>query len=234
VVDAAPPAGDDSGQIQELLEAAQGYAVFGRDGKRVGAFIELAGTGAKQIAIRHDGTFIWRRRVLPITAVAGVFPDERAVVLNVDRDSLAGVGAPEARVEARQLANETADSSEDVQRRIASYFSSAQQTTNQAPRDHEEAAVEPLESAELERPQPTKQGRPSGDAEGAGPRAARHLVFVSTSAGYILVELPGPPPRLGEGIEVPEQSGSFTVAKVGPSPLPNDPRICAYLAPIDR
>jgi len=230
VVDAAPPAGDDSGQIQELLEAAQGYAVFGRDGKRIGAFIELAGTGVKQIAIRRDGTFIWRRRMLPISVVAGVFPGERAVVLNVERDSLAGIRAPEARVEARQLLNETADSSEDVQRRIASYLSSAQPETNQAPRDHEEAAVEPpRESAEPERPRPTKQGRPSGDAEGAGPKAARHLVFVSTSDGYILVELPGPPPSLGKDIEVPEQSGSFTVTKVGPSPLPNDPRICAYL-----
>jgi hypothetical protein len=230
VVDAAPPAGDASGQVEELLEAAQGYAVFGRDGKRVGAFIELAGTGAKQIAIRHDGTFIWRRRLLPITAVASVFPDERAVVLNVDRGSLAGIRAPDARIEAPQLANETADSSEDVQRRIASYLSSAQPETNQAPRDHEEAAVEPpLESAEPERPRPPTKGRPSGDAEDARPRAARHLVFVSTPDGYILVELPGPPPPLGKDIEVPEQSGSFTVAKVGSSPLPNDPRICAYL-----
>ena len=59
--------------------------------------------------------------------------------------------------------------------------------------------------------------------------AARHLLFVSSSRGYALVELEGPPPPLGQDIEVPEHPGSFLVAKLGPSPLPNDPRICAYL-----
>jgi hypothetical protein len=30
---------------------------------------------------------------------------------------------------------------------------------------------------------------------------------------------------------MPDAPGSFLVAKLGPSPLPNDDRICAYLAP---
>ena len=40
-------------------------------------------------------------------------------------------------------------------------------------------------------------------------------------------------PPLGRGIEMPEQAVSFLVTKLGPSPLPNDPRICAYLEPTE-
>jgi hypothetical protein len=206
VVGAAPPG--DSGQIQELLERAQGYAVFGREGKRVGALIELTGTGAKQIAIRHDGTFLWRRRVLPITAVANVFPEQRAVLLNVARDSLAGIHAPDAVVEARLEIDESVDSSQEVQRRIARYLSSGE-------READQPAMKP-------RP-------PSEHVDSVEPGVARHLVFISSSSGYTLAELDGTPPLLGEEIEVPEHPGSFQVIKLGPSPLPNDPRICAYL-----
>jgi hypothetical protein len=206
VVEAAPPG--DSGQIRELLEAAQGYAVFGREGKRVGAFIELTGTGAKQIAIRHDGTFLWRRRVLPITAVANVFPKQRAVLLNVARQSLAGIHKPDPVVETRLQVDESVDSSQEVQRRIARYLS----------------------SGEREADQPAVMPRPQSEQVGSvDPGVAQHLVFISSSSGYTLAELAGPPPLLGEEIGVPEHPGSFQVTKLGPSPLPNDPRICAYL-----
>jgi hypothetical protein len=206
VVEAAPPG--DSGQIQELLETAQGYAVFGREGKRVGAFIELTGTGAKQIAIRHDGTFLWRRRLLPIAAVANVFPEQRAVLLNVPRDSLASSQAPDEVVEARLHVDESADSSQEVQRRIARYLASGER--------------EPDQPATMHRP-------PSERVDPVEPGVARHLVFISSSSGYTLAEVDGNPPLLGEEIEVPEHPGSFQVTKLGPSPLPNDPRICAYL-----
>jgi hypothetical protein len=58
-------------------------------------------------------------------------------------------------------------------------------------------------------------------------------VFISSSRGYALVELDGPPPSLGAEVELPEQPGSLLVAKLGPSPLPNDSRICAYLEQTD-
>jgi hypothetical protein len=206
VVGAAPPG--DSGQIQELLETAEGYAVFGREGKRVGAFIELTGTGAEQIAIRHDGTFFWRRRILPITAVASVFPKQRAVLLNVPRQSLIGIQAPEAVAEERLQVDESVDSSQEVQRRIARYLSSGERETDQPAR----------------MPQP-----PSEYVDSVEPGVARHLVFISSSNGYTLAELDGSPPPLGEEIVVPDHPGSFQVTKLGPSPLPNDPRICAYL-----
>jgi hypothetical protein len=82
--------GDDVLQTRALLALAQGYAVVDRDGKRIGAFIEIVDEG--QIAVRHDGTFVWRRRLLPIGTVAKVLPEQRAVVLTVDRQAIVRSG----------------------------------------------------------------------------------------------------------------------------------------------
>jgi hypothetical protein len=57
----------------------------------------------------------------------------------------------------------------------------------------------------------------------------RYLRFVSTPTGYRLEEQDGQPPAVGtliNGIDLPER---FIVVKLGPSPLPNDPRVCAFL-----
>jgi hypothetical protein len=193
----SPPTSSESdlGQIRELLARATGYAVLEREGRRVGSFIELAGPHGDQVAIRHDGVLLWRRRLLPITAVADVLPDRRAVVLSVGSRALeSGMPPPEAIQELPR----TDDESSGVQERIARYGS-------------------PYESDEPER---------DGGSELAG-----HLLFASTSHGYTLVEADGPPPSPGEEIEVPDQPGSFVVAKLGPSPLPSDVRVCAYLEP---
>jgi hypothetical protein len=237
VVAAAPQGEADPGLIQELLGAAQGYAVFGREGKRVGAFIELAGTGSEEIAIRHDGIFLWHRRVLPITTVASVFPKQRAIVLNVDRRSLASSQEnADVLVETPRPVEESADSPEDVQRRIARYLSSGEREAEEANVDHADATPKPsAESAAPERPplSPTPQP-PSEHIDGTEHSVSRHLMFVSTSHGYTLLELEGPPPPLGADTEVPDEPGSFLVAKLGPSPLPKDPRICAYLERTDE
>ena len=58
--------------------------------------------------------------------------------------------------------------------------------------------------------------------------ADTHLLFVSKPSGYELVERNGEPPAAGSAVEL-EEGARFTVAKVGPSPLPNDARPCAYL-----
>jgi hypothetical protein len=55
----------------------------------------------------------------------------------------------------------------------------------------------------------------------------KHLLFVSKPSGYELVEREGEAPALGADVELDE--ARFTVAKVGPSPLPDDQRACAYL-----
>ena len=61
-------------------------------------------------------------------------------------------------------------------------------------------------------------------------KAAGFLLFVSKSSGYELVEREGDPPGSGEAIEVGETT--FTVVKIGTSPLPGDSRPCAYLVPV--
>ena len=57
----------------------------------------------------------------------------------------------------------------------------------------------------------------------------RYLRFVSTPNGYRLDEQDGEPPAVGtpiNGIDLPER---LVVVKLGPSPLPHDPRVCAFL-----
>jgi hypothetical protein len=57
----------------------------------------------------------------------------------------------------------------------------------------------------------------------------KYLLFVSKPSGYELLERDGDPPEPGSDIEVGDDGLRFTVAKVGPSPLPQDDRLCAYL-----
>jgi hypothetical protein len=57
--------------------------------------------------------------------------------------------------------------------------------------------------------------------------ADKHLLFVTKPSGYELVERDGDPPATGDAVELEDLR--FTVAKVGPSPLPQDERACAYL-----
>jgi hypothetical protein len=205
---------------------------LGREGRRVGTFIELAEPSGERIAIRHDGVFLWRRRVLPITTVASVFPERRAIMLNVDRRTLAStVAAPDALVAPPVSAEEDAHFAGELQERIASYVSPGEREADQANANRANAESEPsAASAGPERPLPEAAGEPTRERGQSDQRSAEcHLLFVATSRGYVLVELDGPPPSLGQAIEVPEQPASFVVAKLGPSPLPDDPRICAYL-----
>jgi hypothetical protein len=55
----------------------------------------------------------------------------------------------------------------------------------------------------------------------------KHLLFVWKPTGYELREADGEVPSVGSTIEV--DGGQAQVIKVAPSPLPNDPRTCAYL-----
>ena len=54
-----------------------------------------------------------------------------------------------------------------------------------------------------------------------------YLLFVSKPSGYELREEQGEPPAVGS--EVEGDDGKLRVTKIAPSPLPNDPRPCAYL-----
>jgi hypothetical protein len=59
--------------------------------------------------------------------------------------------------------------------------------------------------------------------------SGKHLLFVSKPSGYELVERDGEAPEPGSQVEVGDDGLRFTVSKVGPSPLPQDERPCAYL-----
>jgi hypothetical protein len=172
--------------------------VFDRRRRRVGTFIELAGAGGEGIAIRHDGVFFWRRRVLPLATVGAVFPEYGAVVLNVDRRTLKG-------------------------RRGAATLVG----TITAPPEEDECFDEDRR-ARLVRGVAAGEGE--GDAGGSAQSAAQaHLLFVSTSHGYQLLERQGRAPAAFEYVSVPEHDGMFRVTKLATSPLPNDRRVCAYL-----
>jgi hypothetical protein len=58
-----------------------------------------------------------------------------------------------------------------------------------------------------------------------------HLLFVPTPARYLLVERDGAPPQPGEELELPDVRGRLLVQKVGPAPVPDDSRPCAFLLP---
>jgi hypothetical protein len=206
---AAAPSGDDRKQVRELLGAAQQYAVLEPRGKRIGAFIGLVGAGA-EFAIRHDGIFLWHRRVLPITMVAKVLPEQRAVVLKVDQRALEGTNGGSTSVAGISNSGDEGAADDAWQERIARYVSVSN------------GGGDENNGEDGERPIEAKQ-RSDRQAD------ERHLLFVSTSRGYHLVELDGPPPAALRDVTVPEHEGLFRVVKVARSPLPNDPRLCAYV-----
>jgi hypothetical protein len=54
-----------------------------------------------------------------------------------------------------------------------------------------------------------------------------YLLFVWTPNGYELREQHGEPPKPGDTVE--DNGKQWRVAKLAPSPLPGDSRLCAYL-----
>lgn len=58
--------------------------------------------------------------------------------------------------------------------------------------------------------------------------ALAHTLLVATPDGYSFAEVDAPPPTPGAQVE--HDGKEYTVWRVGPSPLPGDPRRCAFLA----
>jgi len=206
---AAAPSGDDRKQVRELLGTAQQYAVLEPRGKRIGAFIGLVGAGA-EFAIRHDGIFLWRRRVLPIAMVAKVLPAQRAVVLKVDQRALERTNGGSTSVAGISNSGDEGAADGAWQERIARYVSVSNGGGDENDGEDGERPIEAKERSDQQADE-------------------RHLLFVSTSRGYQLVERDGPPPAAFGDVTVPGHEGLFRVVKVAASPLPNDPRVCAYV-----
>jgi hypothetical protein len=230
VTAAAAPSGTDRERIRELLWTAEGYAVYDRRGRRVGAFIELVGLDGEGIAIRHEGVFLWRRRVLPLTIVARVLPEQRALVLDLDRRALDRPNAaPSAVGGTFRSTDEDAGWNRHWQGRVARYVSAAEREGDQGKDGHDREQALDIEGPRTSAPaqpwaEPTRRSDHTAD---------RHLLFISSSRGYELVERDGPPPAASGAVTVPERRGRFRVVKLASSPLPNDPRICAYLERIE-
>ena len=75
--------------------------------------------------------------------------------------------------------------------------------------------------AELE---PAPAGEEAAEPE---PHEPGHVLFVWSPSGYALISRAGEPPPLGS--EVGVSGGLRVVTKIGPSPLPGDDRLCAFL-----
>ena len=88
------------------------------------------------------------------------------------------------------------------------------------------SATEPPEAASPI-PSPKERVVPPPD-EPAQPDTG-HLLFVPTSQGYLLLARSGTAPSPGQTLELPETAVPMVVAKIASSPLPSDPRQCAYL-----
>jgi hypothetical protein len=54
-----------------------------------------------------------------------------------------------------------------------------------------------------------------------------YLLFVPSPQGYRLEERDGPLPERDQRVEI--DGAAFIVSRIGASPLPQDPRPCAYL-----
>jgi PRC-barrel domain protein len=184
----------------ELLSAAANYAVFDLRGRRIGLVIELVDdpeSDGQRLAIRRDGAFFSRRRLLPLDAVETVDAERRFVVVDEDREAARVAATPEG-------------IDEDSLARLYYY------TRPESVRNGEEAARDLKE----EERSVTLSAPAVSD---------RYLRFVSTPDGYRLDEQAGEPPAVGtliNGIDLPER---LLVIKLGPSPLPHDPRVCAFL-----
>jgi hypothetical protein len=75
-----------------------------------------------------------------------------------------------------------------------------------------------------------KRGRATVAPPNAAPVTSRgHLVYAAVAGRYVLAERDGRPPEPDAVIELPEiAEEALVVCRVGRSPLPNDPRPCAF------
>jgi hypothetical protein len=208
---------------RQLLEDAAGYVVYGYDGRRLGTVIELVTGGAGRgdsVAIRRDRIFLWRRRTLPVAAVASIDPQERTVTLSLDstgierahdrhaeeirQGSIADLIAPYADAPTPQTTAQTHDADGASCRQMPVSVPSGEDSTS--------ASTEPV-----------------GEGEPVGEAAGEHWLFAPTTAGYLLIERAGSPPPLAGTLELSDPPGRFQVVKLAQSPLPGDRRLCAFL-----
>lgn len=96
--------------------------------------------------------------------------------------------------------------------------------------DNTEPAPPPVSATEPPAPGPELGSVASTETSMDESGGSLHLLFVPTAQGYLLLQRDGAAPSLGEHIELPEAAAKpLVVVKIASSPLPADPRPCAYL-----
>jgi hypothetical protein len=82
-----------------------------------------------------------------------------------------------------------------------------------------------------------RRSNPAAELEAEGSTqdgAGTHVLFIWHASGYQLISREGRVPEAGTEISLSEHGGArYLVSKVGPSPLPADPRRCAFLEPLE-
>jgi hypothetical protein len=206
---------------RRLLEDAAGYVVYGSDGRRLGKVIELVTGGEERgdsVAIRRDRIFLWRRRTVPVAAVAGIDPQERTVTLLLDSTGI-------ERAHERHTEEIRQGSVADL---IAHYADAPTPEAAAYALDADAAG-----SGHIPVSAPSGDDSTSASAEPVAEAAGQHVLFAPTAAGYLLIERDGSPPPPAGTLELSDPPGRFQVVKLAQSPLPDDPRLCAYLDRID-
>src|SRR5712691_369257 len=176
--------GSDARGVRAMLKAAEGYAVVDREGKRIGLFAELVSDD--RIAIRHDGVFVWHRRLLPITTVANVIVEQRAVMLKVDERTLTDTEAPStSAAETSDIAEEDPPPPDSWQDRIHRYVAPVEGNAYQRDPSHEGTDNQPSRNAEATRfAIAGETDQPRSEPGRSDQRVVeRHLLFISTPAG---------------------------------------------------
>jgi hypothetical protein len=183
----------------DLLSAAANYAVFDPRGRRIGLVIELVDDP------ESGGQRLAIRRDGVVLWRRRLLPLDAVETVDAERRF---VVVDEDREAARVAATPEGIDADSMSRLY--YYTRPQSVQN-----GEEAA------RGLEEEQRSVTAPAVSD---------RYLRFVSTPDGYRLDEEGGEPPAVGtliqNGIDLPER---LVVIKLGPSPLPHDPRVCAFL-----
>jgi hypothetical protein len=205
-----------------LFDDAAGFVVYGSDGRRIGKVIELvAGEEgrADSLAVRHKRILVWRRRTVPVAAVATIDIERQTMTLLVDSKSIER--AHELRTE--QIREGW------VADRIAHY-------AEPSGLDADVPTVDADVARDGDKPvtAPSEDDLTSTSADvvrDATP--GQHVLFAPTAAGYLLIERTGTPPLPAATVELSDPPGRFEVVKLAQSPLPDDRRLCAYLDRLD-
>lgn len=176
--------------------------------------------------------FGWRR-LGTVLVEAGLLRDEdlTSALTEQDRtgDLLGVILVKRGLVSAAAIANALAEQHGGILRSEHGFGTGLHAAVESGAPDEASEVIEPPVSATESPPASTPDDGAVPVLDEAAQPDLEYLLFVPTSQGYLLLERSGTAPSLGQSVEVPETPAPLVVAKIASSPLPSDPRRCAYL-----